>query len=86
MGVELDRTRVNSGEVARSLVNSGELFNGENKGNGRRKPMNYGKWSKSREVARTHANFEIKFAGGWVFAELKRTKSPRAGRSGRESL
>ena len=43
----------NSIEVARTQVNSRELLNGGKMGNDRLKPMNYGEWSKSGEVART---------------------------------
>ena len=41
------------GELNRTRANSGELFYDGNTGNGRQKPMNYGKRSKSRELART---------------------------------
>ena len=48
--------RTNSVEVARTQVNSRELFNGGKSGNGRQKPDNYEEWSKSLEVARTFAS------------------------------
>ncbi len=41
------------GKLDRSRARSGELFNDGTKGTGRQKPMNYGKWSNSRELART---------------------------------
>ena len=50
MGFELDRTAVNSGEVARTLVN---FLTMEIGANGCQKPINYGDWPKSRELART---------------------------------
>ena len=59
-------------ELARSRANSGELFNDTNTGNGRKKTMNYEEWSKSREVARSRANFSIEFCDGLIPAEQKR--------------
>ena len=60
MGFELDRSGSNSGEVARSQVNSGELFNDRKTETGRKKPMNYEEWSKSRELTRTlTSNFSV---------------------------
>ena len=53
MKTDHDKTNVRKYELNRSRANSGELFNDEKMANGRRKPMNYEEWSKSRELART---------------------------------
>ena len=72
------KERAKSGELARSLVNSGEVA---------RTFLRWknGKWLRKHyeirgmvEVARTRANFDTKFHNCLLTAELQKTKCPRA--------
>ena len=50
---------LNSGEVARTLLNSRELFEGENQWTQRQSPTKHEEWSKSHELARTITPFFV---------------------------